>query len=149
MIFGYKQQGTLSTENYNKFPNASYSESFQQMAKTEKNLQGIIDEAYFFGQIPTMLFKKPHEKRDKKDKKDSVCKEIITKGNSFTSARSMSLTKKGKVHALLLCGKVVIVIKSEDNKYFMIKIKANKFIEEFVLKNFCLVEPMHWPGSFY
>ena len=119
------------------------------MAKTEKNLQGIIDEAYFFGQIPTMLFKKPHEKRDKKDKKDPVCKEIITKGNSFTSARSMSLTKKGKVHALLLCGKVVIVIKSEDNKYFMIKIKANKFIEEFVLKNFCLVEPMHWPGSFY
>lgn len=149
LIFGYKQQGQAAIESINVFTPASYINTFEKVAKINGNVQGIIDEAYHFGQVPSMLFSKPHEKKEEKERKTPCCKNFFSSPSMNFECACINLEKPGKIHAFLMCGKTVMVIKSQGQNFFLLKIKANKLSEEVQMQNFALVEPSLWPPSYY
>ena len=150
LIFGYKQQGPAAVESLNVFTPASYPKKFEKLVRIEPNVQGLIDEAYFFGQAPSMIFSRPHEKREEIERKESCCTRILANPGNGVDCVCTPLERPGKICAVLLCGKMVLVLKCEGSRYLLLKLKSFKLQEEVQMQNFNLLEPSQWvPGIYW
>lgn len=148
LIFGYKQQGKPAIEALNIFSPACYLESFENIARTGDNVQGVIDEAYFFGQVPVMLFKKSHPVKEDKDKGEGWWKMWMEgiKGFEFSCVQASGNTG---ILGLVNAGKLMIGVKVEGALVSLVKIKGNKSIEEVNLEGVRMIDEFNWPGLGY
>jgi hypothetical protein len=150
LVFGVKQIGKLSVEAFNVFGPAAYLNSFEKIARHADNVQGVIDEAYFFGMVPSMLFKKPHPPRDpaEKDRCDSWGGLWTEQGKGF-DFNMIQTEKPAKFLAVFILNKTILVIKHEKNRLILVKIRNFKTIEETPLDSVELASYDSWPGSIY
>ena len=150
LIFGYKQQGKAAVDSINVFGPAAYLSSFEKLARTAANVQGVIDEAFFFGQVPTQLFKKPHAGREVAEagRLDSFGKNWTEQGRPFEFSLIQS-ERPCKVLAVFIVARTVLAVKLERSKVLISKIKNNKVVEEVSLEKVSFVNSETWPGSKY
>ena len=150
LIFGHKQQGKAAVDAINVFGPAAYLTSFEKLARTAANVQGAIDEAFFFGQVPSLLFSKPHASRDPPDQArlESFGKNWTEQGRPFEFSLIQS-ERPGKVLAVFIVARVVLAIKSERNKVLISKIRNCKVMEEVSLEKVSFVNYESWPGLKY
>lgn len=149
LVFGCKQQGMHAIEALNVFPPASYTRTFEKMVESEANVQGPIDEAYFFGQTPTMMFGKPHPAKEDKDRKEPDCRAVLDKEVFVVCSNYVKLGASGKIISLIASVKLLLAVKSDNGKYFLIKIKPNRAIEEVPLESFYLIDSKYFAGQPY
>jgi Beige/BEACH domain/PH domain associated with Beige/BEACH len=147
LVFGYKQHGKNAVQALNVFCYTSYEKSYKEFCKNHEKseIEAITQQVYHFGQTPVILFsRKPHVARDE-------VLQNYTLRNFFYSnqekdliynRRPKSEERSGYALAVFNVDKRVIMIKSYNEKLFIVKCKFKETNEipvihkEFVIQHY-------------
>lgn len=174
LVFGYKQTGREAVDNLNIFFSVSYEENFLKACSEDADpmtRQGIIEQAYHFGQTPARIILKPHiQKKAEKLKKTSIFETFFTKpreeekkGKIDSTGRkintndqeiksSIKVELPGRVFALMPTYEYLLALKwdLETFKYYLIRIKWSNTIEfgqnykSSELEGYCIIQADNW-----
>ncbi|OMJ82449.1 hypothetical protein SteCoe_16858 [Stentor coeruleus] len=131
LIFGYKQLGIHAKEALNIYSETTYEESFNRIIQmNSKDFDGLVEQAYHFGQVPIQIFNKKHIKKDENP--------IIKILDCFSFDHSAKFVKESKAidsegfsHAIFVLPMKILVIKRNLNHMYLVKYstKQEKFMQ--------------------
>ncbi|OMJ79422.1 hypothetical protein SteCoe_20577 [Stentor coeruleus] len=131
LIFGYKQFGIQAKEALNIFSETTYEESFHRILQMNpKDFDGLVEQAYHFGQVPIQIFNKKHVKKD-----ENIIFKMFDCFSFDHSAKFIKEAKKidseGRAHAIFVLPSKVVIVKSNLNHMYLVKysLKQEKFME--------------------
>lgn len=132
LIFGYKQFGIQAKEALNIFSETTYEESFHRILQMNpKDFDGLVEQAYHFGQVPIQIFNKKHVKKD-----DCPIYKMFDCFSFDHSAKFIKEAKmidsEGLAHAIFVLPMKVVVIKSNLNHMYLVRynLKQEKFMQK-------------------
>lgn len=132
MIFGYKQKGKQARATFNVFPPTSYEDNFKKILESGENenyLQGMIEQAFHYGQTPIKVFHSPHPVRDLKPFEPSIFdKYRKLNENVYNGCESI-----GKISALLLSTHYLILVRHSKGKVSILRISLNELDDNHVV----------------
>ena len=148
LIFGFKQQGKAAISALNIFCAVTYESLFMKFVKSQDSnyFESIVEQVYHFGQTPMCLFpKKIHPCKDEMPPRSDFDEFLYAPqaGQELTS-RKKENCHNGQAHAIFILQKYLIVIKSLNHRFYLMKYPFKSGIEvQLVCEKTCILQ--HYP----
>lgn len=149
LIFGCKQQGEKALQHCNIFCGDTYEQSFniQKNSVKDKNLQSMIEKVYHFGQTPSLLFVNFHAKKEENGYLSENGLSKYLAGELEMGVQEKGEKIKGIVVAAFVLKKTAVMVKRQENNFYILSIKIKGLEDNNLSTEYCLKRLAAWDSE--